>query len=410
MARVKTAKLFLWTGSFIERDAKSLLKTHSFVWRMMMKSVPLTVMCFILVCSPLTVYADCPSADATGDCFVDLEDLALLANQWLTGSGVLADMALISGGTFAMGNSFHTAYSDEGSDDELPVHQVTISPFYIETYSITCGQYVEFLNSAHMQGLISLTNGIIHQAGTGSSFPYCDTSSSSSSMIQIDGFYSPFPPHLFIHTGFSVKTYLGRRLDNDPVTGVSWYGAVAYCNWRSQKEGREPCYDLSTWLCNFGKNGYRLPTEAEWEYAARGGVSGKRFPWGDDISHNYANYTSQGGLYIHYDKSSGLWNNPHPIWGSVLPYTSPVDTFVMNGYGLYSMIGNVWEWCHDWYSSTYYSRSPNTNPTGAPKGTSRVLRGGSWDSSAPDCRVSNRFNSIPSTRANCGFRISLKHE
>ena len=124
---------------------------------------------------------------------------------------------------------------------------------------------------------------------------------------------------------------------NQPVVGVTWDDANAYAEWV----------------------GARLPTEAEWEKSARGGLVGKKYPWGDDITHNDANYSGTGG--------KDQWEQ-----------TSPVGSFAPNGYGLYDMAGNVLEWCADWYDQNYYATSPKSNPTGPSSGSSRVVRGGSW--------------------------------
>jgi formylglycine-generating enzyme required for sulfatase activity len=194
---------------------------------------------------------------------------------------------------------------------------------------------------------------------------------------------------------------------NHPMVGVSWYGAVAYCNWRSEQEGRETCYDLSNWTCDFSKKGFRLSTEAEWEYAARGGLSGKRFPWGNNITHSTANYQSNNLCW--YDTSST--RGYHPVWNDgILPYTSPVGSFEDNEYGLFDMTGNVCEWCNDWYSDIGYYSSPQANPTGpATVMEQRVLRGGNYDDNAAyRCRVSYRHFGQPGNRdGGNGFRIVL---
>jgi formylglycine-generating enzyme len=314
-------------------------------------------------------------------------DLSAMASEWLTEGLVPEDMVLIPAGTFQMGDSL-----GEGWSDELPVHTIILSSFYMSKYETTNAQYCQFLNSFLQQGLITVTNGVVYKAGSGTSFPYCDTSTQSG-ISQIS----------FSNNTFSVRTKGGRSMANDPMVQVSWYGSVAYCNWRSQQEGLQPCYDLSTWNCDFSRNGYHLPTEAQWEYAARGGLSGKRFPWGDTITHLQANYWSRSFLSYDVSPTRGL----HPTWNDgIYPCTSSVGSFAPNGYGLYDMAGNVLEWCNDWYFDAYYSSSPQANPAGPTTGGSRVLRGGSWNHDASYCRAALRFPNSPNGRGdNGGFRV-----
>lgn len=278
------------------------------------------------------------------------------------------DMVYIPGGTFQMGDSV------DRSAASLPVHTVTLSPFYIAKYEITNQQYCDFLNSAKSQKLITVTSNVVYRAGSGASYPYCNTYQSSTySQINWNG------------SMFSVRTKSGRSMDDDPMVCVSWYGAVAFCNWRSQQEDRPPCYDLSTWECDFSKKGYRLPTEAQWEYAARGGLPGKRFPWGDTISHAQANYCSDSQYSYDVSISRGY----HPLWNDgVYPYTAPVGSFPGNDYGLCDMVGNVWEWCNDWYGN--YSAEAQTNPTGPQTGTYRTIRCGGWWERVYSCGVAAR--------------------
>ncbi len=337
--------------------------------------------------------AECPSADLTGDCFVDLADMAVLAEQWMTGrrDPLPQELAALAGGAFAMGDAF-----GEGASAERPVHVAAVSAFHMGKYEVTNGQYCAFLNDALGEGLVAMIDGVAYQGGSGTVYPYCNTAPAGGNS-------------LIVHDegAFSVADKGGRDVTNDPIVGVSWYGAAAYCNWRSAKEGFPQCYDLATWACDFSKKGYRLPTEAEWEYAARAGLGAKRFPWGDTISHTQANYNSTAAQAYDVSPTAGY----HPAWNDgIMPYTSPVGAFTANAFGLYDMAGNVWEWCNDWYAAGYYSGrpDPDTDPTGPATGTARVLRGGGWAADAAASRVARRNSYAPDGRiASYGFRVVL---
>jgi formylglycine-generating enzyme required for sulfatase activity len=190
---------------------------------------------------------------------------------------------------------------------------------------------------------------------------------------------------------------------NHPVVAVNWYDAVKWCNARSQQAGLTPVYytnagmtivytngDTDSVYPNWTNNGFRLPTEAEWEKAARGGLSGQRFPWGMTIAESQANYV--GNTNIPYDLGPNGYN-PVGNTGSP-PFTTPVGSFAPNGYGLYDMAGNAYQWCWDWYGTPYAGGS---DPHGPATGTSRVLRGGDWDDTADDARTGVRSLIGPSS-------------
>ena len=241
-----------------------------------------------------------------------------------------APMVLIPAGEFQMGDSF-----SEGSKDERPVHAVYLDAFCIDVYEVTNARYAAFLNAY---------GGIYDSAGK----RMIDIYANSCLIEEVGNTYRP-------------KEGYG----NFPVIDVSWHGAKAYAEF-------------------YGK---RLPTEAEWEKAARGGLVGARYPWGNSITPSDANYK---------DTPSG-----DPITAFY-----PVDSFKPNGYGLYNVAGNVEEWCADWYyPEDYYSKSPYRNPQGSESGYTRVVRGGSFGEPAADMRVALRNYLNPDwERPDMGFR------
>lgn len=278
-------------------------------------------------------------------------------------------MVYLPGGRFLMGTD-----SKEGfpADGEGPVREVFLDPFYIDACAVTNAQFKEFVDA---------TGYLTDAERYGWSYVFWAlvpprNARSVRQVPQETPWWYPVEGACWRHPE---GPYTGiRHRMNHPVVHVSWNDAVAYCKWA----------------------GKRLPTEAEWEYAARGGLEQKRYPWGDELT--------PGGVH-----RCNIWQGRFPDVNTMEDGylgTAPVDAYEPNGYGLYNVVGNVWEWCADWFSPDFHRRGPRENPKGPPAGEARVIRGGSYLCHASYCnryRVAARSSNTPdSSSGNMGFRCA----
>jgi formylglycine-generating enzyme required for sulfatase activity len=273
----------------------------------------------------------------------------------------------LPGGEFLMGTEAPGGYPTDG---EGPVHRVGLTPFAIEAYAVTNERFAAFVQAtdhrtdAERYGWSFVFAGLLPGV-----FPDTRAVAHAPWWRQVHGadWRHPEGPH----------SDLEGRTDH-PVVHVSWNDATAFCNWI----------------------GARLPTEAEWELAARGGLAGERFPWGSELE--------PGGVH-----RMNVFQGSFPAKNTCADGyagTAPVDAYEPNGFGLHNMTGNVWEWCADWFDPNYYRASPLEDPSGPRRGTHRVMRGGSYLCHESYCnryRVDARSANEPdSSTGNLGFRIT----
>ncbi|MFB8029200.1 MULTISPECIES: formylglycine-generating enzyme family protein [unclassified Streptomyces] len=274
------------------------------------------------------------------------------------------DDVRLPGGEFRMGDAFGEGYPADG---EQPVHTVRVRPFAVDATAVTVAMFGLFVAATGYATVAERTghSAVFRLAVAAGRADVVGADPVAPWWLDVRGadWRHPYGP-------------LSTAEQDHPVVHVAWDDAVAYCAWA----------------------GRRLPTEAEWEYAARGGLEGRRFAWGDELT--------PGGRWV------------CNIWQGVFPHTNtgddgwlgtaPVRTYPPNGHGLHEVAGNVWEWCADWFAPDYYARSPAADPEGPGSGERRVVRGGSYLCHHSYChryRVAARSASTPaSSSGNCGFR------
>jgi len=275
-------------------------------------------------------------------------------------------------------------------NDEVPTFRIKIDSFFMKETPVTVSEFLTFVEAENYLtdaekdttiGFWTDTTGYQHDKGNwryprGDSGPTID------------------------------------QLQDHPVTQVTWYDAVRYCNWLSRVEGFEEQYDTLNWKCKY-TYGYRLPTEYEWEFAAHGGKL-STYPWGEDFPGikkteamaNHAGYSTIGE-YIQDAEEGNFASIIEHMSEDGFRYSSPVKTFPPNDYGLYDMSGNVWEWCSNYYG-IYPPAGSNYNPTGPPEGDMRVMRGGSFGHDLRYLRCCSRGKNFPDIAIELiGFRVVL---
>ncbi len=281
-----------------------------------------------------------------------------------------SNMIFVPAGSFVMGDT-----RGDIEDNALPVHEVSLDAFNIGIHEVTHREVIDVFNWAYRQGLVTCTETAVMNA-QGDCRVLLNLEDSSCS-IDWNG----------DRLAFSGSYYAESH--RCPCTEIAWYGAVAYCNYLSIHQGLTPCYDLSNWSCDWDAGGYRLPTEAEWEYAARGSTN--------DPDYQYAGSDSIDAVgWYRSNSDTGSGFKPQPVCRKQA-----------NNIGIHDMSGNVSEWCWDWYDD--YRDVAQINPKGPESSplSWRVLRGGCWIGNASSCSVFSRGHRVPGSSSDInGFRLA----
>jgi len=321
------------------------------------------------------------------------------------------EMILVDGGTFQMGNP-KTDPQRKDDDDEAPVHMVKLNSFYIGKYEVSVKEYksyVEDNSGSKKNASNSSIMGVFKSQVQQYLSTYKDktdedkdnyVSKNKINAILNDSVKMPPPPdEKFWEDHPDTKIFYNMLIrwwewqDNYPMHCVTWYEAVAYCNWLSEKEGLEKCYSVNKDKgidCDITKNGYRLPTEAEWEFAARGGTKSQNFIFSG------SNSAAEVAWYDETTKEKA---------------PQAMGSKKANELGIFDMSGNVWEWCSDYYFKTFYDdckkQGTISNPMAITSNSYRVLRGGGWYYRAEYATVTSRDGPEPYyTNYTYGFRLA----
>lgn len=364
-------------------------KTHD--WTLWIVSILLA--CLLSAAPPLLTERPAEAAGAARSAIVNPAGSPVLGTSAAnTGQ---PELVSIPGGVFRMG--------DTAGDLEpvcRPVHEVELIDYRLGARLVSGAETARVFNWALQQKLVTVAAASVNLTG-----------GAREQLLNLAGLKGITPDIRFEDGRLTVTE--GRK--NYPCIFITWYGAAAYCNFRSQMEGLAPCFSFTDWSCDFGKPGYRLPTEAEYEYAARGRGREIKYPWGDGTplvdgkpAANVADDTGEA----HFARLNVTWRPPLPLpwpgYADGYATTSPVDAFPPNPLGLYDMAGNVWEFLYDWYGP--YSAERQTCPAGPATGTRRCMRGGSWMNPDPHVfRCSYRDEDKPSFQYfHAGFRLARR--